>query len=373
VAVGKALAVALRILRQFRHDPRTVFFMVVAPVIALALLYTIFGAPEYKPFILVVNVTKDFRTQLETTGAHVFRSSFPYGKAALEAAQADGMVDGSSSKQLDVYVEGSDPAKTAIVLSDVAKTQANLASRVQSRTPPAVALPGGTILDLGALLQLPPRQLRVAPEVHYIHGNSDLRQFDFYGPVFIGVFVFFFVFITSGISFVRERTYGTLDRLMATPIRRWQVVLGYTIGFGLFALLQATFVAWASIYWVGFPNFGAFWLVLVVAVSMALVSLTLGILVSEFADTELQVIQLLQIVVVPQILLSGMFDLSQTPAWMQTLSSLLPVSYGAAAMRAVMLRGASFADVLGDLEVLWGFLVAFFIADILALKKYRQL
>jgi ABC-2 type transport system permease protein len=368
----RALAVAVRILRQFRHDPRTVFFMVVAPVIALFLLNTIFGAPEYKPLIFVVNVTKDFRTELETTGARVVRASFGYGKAALEADQGDGMVVGSS-KQLDVYVEGSDPVKTGIVLRDVADTQVHLASRVQSQTPPAIALPGGTILDLSALLQLPPRQLRVAPSVHYIHGDSDLRQFDFYGPVFIGVFVFFFVFITSGISFVRERTYGTLDRLMATPIRRWQVVLGYTLGFGLFALLQSTFVAWASIYWVGFPNFGAFWLVLVVAVSMALVSLTLGLLVSEFAETELQVIQLLQIVVVPQILLSGMFDLSQTPAWMQTLSSLLPVSYGASAMRAVMLRGASFPDVLGDLEVLWGFLVAFFIADILALKKYRQL
>lgn len=367
----RAIAVAVRILRQFRHDPRTVFMMVIAPIIALALLNTIFGAPEYKPLVLVVDVTNDFRLELEKTGARVFRTSYPAGLRALHNVQADAMVVGGG-KRLNLYLEGSDPSKAGVAIRDVVIAQARAVSDAQDRSGSVLVLPGGGVLDLKSMRDATERQLRY-PNLYYVHGSRKARAFDYYGPVFIGVFVFFFVFITSGISFVRERTYGTLERLMATPVRRWQIVLGYTLGFGLFAVLQTTIVAWASIYWVGFPNYGQFWLVLLVAVSMALVSLTLGILVSEFADTELQVVQLMQIVVVPQILLSGMFDLSGTPVWMQTLSSLFPVSYGADAMRAVMLRGATLPEVLPDLVVLWGFLVAFFAADILALKKYRLL
>jgi ABC-2 type transport system permease protein len=365
--VGSAIAVAVRILRQFRHDPRTVFMMVVAPIIALALLNIIFGAPEYEPTILVVRVPKDVRTELSITGAHLIATTMPTGLHMLEAGQADGMLVNLDT-HYQIWLEGSDASKSGIVIRDIVAALSTLAKNKADQQP-ALQLPGGMVLDLPSLLGANTQD----PAVHYVHGNSDLKSFDYFGPVFIGIFVFFFVFITSGISFVRERTYGTLDRVMATPVRRWQIVLGYCLGFGLFALVQAVIVASASIYWVGFPNFGQFWLVLLVAVSMALVSLTLGLLVSEFADTELQVIQLLQIVVVPQILLSGAFDLSQTPQWMQTLSKLFPVSYGASAMRAVMLRGAGLPEVLPDLEVLWGFLLVFFIADILALKKYRRL
>lgn len=355
--MGRAVAVAVRILRQFRHDPRTIFFMVVGPVIALAILNTIFGAPEYKPTILVVNVTKDFRTELQKTGAFVVRSSVRHGREMLERVEVDAMVVGGG-KRLSVWVEGSDPTKTGIVLKDVTVAQARAAANIRTR----LGTPAGVLLS----------QQRW-PNFHYVHGSEDLRSFDFFGPVFIGVFVFFFVFITAGISFVRERTGGTLERMMSTPVRRWEVVLGYCLGFGFFALIQTVIVASASIYWVGFPNFGSLWLVLLVAVSMALVSLTLGILVSEFANSELQVVQLIQIVVVPQILLSGMFDLSQTPDWMQLLSRLFPVSYGADAMRAVMLRGSSFSEILPDLTALWSFLFIFFVLDIIALKRYRRL
>jgi ABC-2 type transport system permease protein len=83
-------------------------------------------------------------------------------------------------------------------------------------------------------------------------------------------------------------------------------------------------------------------------------------------------IQLLQIIVIPQIILSGMFDLSQTPGWMQIAIRLFPITYGADAMRAVMLRGAGFIEVLPDLAVLWGFIAVFCGANVLALRKYRR-
>ncbi len=367
----RGFALALRLLRQFRHDPRTLFMMIVAPIVGLAILNVIFGSPDYEPLILTVDTDGALSTALVDADARVRGvGSVREGLSILEDVEADAILVGSGDN-FTVYLEGSDPSKSGAVLRAIAQSRAELAADVEIELEP-ITLPNGAVIDPGNLVTLPDIGPPEPPEIVYVHGLEDMDVSDFFGPVFIGILVFFFVFITSGISFVRERTGGTLERMMATPVRRWQIVMGYALGFGLFALVQSLIVAWASIYWVGFPNLGSFWLVLLVAVSMALVSMTLGILVSEFANTELQVIQLLQIVVIPQILLSGIFDLSQTPGWMQTLSRMFPITYGAEAMRDVMLRGAPLGDIAMELGVLWGFVAVFFTANILALRKYRR-
>lgn len=366
-----ARAVTLRILRQFMHDRRTLFMMVAAPILALFLLNTIFGAPAYEPLILTGDVTADFVSALEDTGARTEAAEQDEALERIGDVDADAYVT-TEGDELRVWVEGSDPAKTGVVMRAVSEAQIEALASIELDLDP-ITLPGGMELDISQYLPLPAFEPPARPEVTYVHGSEDMGAFDFHGPVFIGVFIFFYVFITSGISFVRERTGGTLERLLAMPIKRWELVLGYVQGFGLFTLLQSAIVVWASIYWVKFPNFGEFWLVLLIALSMAIVSMLLGILVSEFAATELQVMQLLQIIVIPQILLSGMLDLSQTPAWMQFLSKLFPVTYMTDAMRAVMLRGESLAEVAGDLAVLWGFIAVLFAANVVALRKYRRI
>lgn len=366
-----ALAVTVRILRQFRHDPRTLFMMVVAPILALFLLNIIFGSPAYEPLVLTGEVPGDFVSALEDAGARTENAERDDALARLGEADADGYVT-LEDDSLRVWVEGSDAAKTGSVLRAVNQAQAKTLISLELEIKP-IELPGGLTFDITDYIDLPDFKAPEAPEVTYVHGSADMGSFDYYGPVFIGVFIFFFVFVTSGISFLRERTGGTLDRLMAMPIHRWELVLGYAQGFGLFTLAQSAIVVLASIYWVGFPNFGSIWLVLLIALSMALVSLLLGILVSEFASTELQMMQLLQIIVIPQILLSGMLDLSQTPGWMQFLSRLFPVTYGADAMRAVMLRAEGVGGVWLDLVVLWAFIAVLFGANVVALKKYRRI
>lgn len=368
----RAFAVALRILRQFKHDPRTLFMMLIAPIVALAVLNVIFGSPDYEPTVLTLDVTDDFAEALVDQDAIVHRERvLDRGIERVRAGSADGLVRDNEG-ELTIWVEGSDPSKSGAVVRVVAAAQREaLAGRTPTLRP--IFIPGRGAIDPSTLVDPAMFEAPAEPEIVYIHGDEDMRIFDFYGPVFIGVFVFFFVFITAGISFVRERTGGTLERMMATPLRRWEVVLGYVMGYVLFAAAQTVIVTWAAIYWVGFPNLGHFWLVVLVAVSMAIASLTLGILVSEYANTELQVIQLLQIIVIPQILLSGMFDLSQTPQWMQALSRCFPITYGADAMRSVMLQGAGFGEIAGDLGVLWAFIAGFFVMNVLALKKYRRI
>jgi ABC-2 type transport system permease protein len=366
-----ALAVTIRILRQFKHDPRTLFMMIVAPILALFLLNIIFGSPAYEPLILTDSVPSDFVSALEDAGARTRSAGRAEALDHLAKADADGYVT-LENDLVKVWVEGSDPAKTGAVLRAVSQAQAQALVSLELDLKP-ITLPGGIEIDIAKYLPLPELKAPEPPVVTYVHGADGMSVFDYYGPVFIGVFIFFFVFITSGISFLRERTGGTLERLLAMPIRRWELVLGYVQGFGLFTLAQSTIVVLTSIFWVGFPNFGSIWLVLVIALSMALVSLLLGILVSEFAHTELQVMQLLQIIVIPQILMSGMLDLSQTPTWMQLLSKLFPVTYGAEAMRAVMLRAEGIGGVWFDLVVLWAFIVVLYGANVVALKKYRRI
>ena len=143
-------------------------------------------------------------------------------------------------------------------------------------------------------------------------------------------FVYFFVYLLTGVSFLRERTGGTLERLMATPVSRAEIVTGYTLGFGLFAFVQVTLL----MVWVlgtihvpaigplppfsiglGVPVAGSPLFAFIVVLVLAIGAVSLGIFLSSFARTELQIIQFIPIVIVPQFLLSGvLFPISSLPA-----------------------------------------------------------
>jgi len=211
------------------------------------------------------------------------------------------------------------------------------------------------------------------PEVEYLHGDESLSTFDNIGPVLVGFFSFFFVFLLAGVAFLRERTTGTLERLLASPIRRSEVVAGYLLGFGLFTLLQATLIAWFAIGVLGMYMEGPLWLVLLMNLLISLTALTLGTLLSTFANTEFQVIQFIPLVIVPQVFFSGLFNLEMMDPWLQKLSYIMPMYYGADAMRDIMLRGAGLADIQLDIFILLGFSAVFILLNILALKKQRAI
>jgi len=325
-----SLALARRVLQQFRHDPRTVVLLIVAPILVLWLLSAILGSPAYHPTIAAVDLPAPM-VQALGDQAKVVELSADDANSQLNSGDIDAVVstDGTS---LTVTVEGSNPGHSQGSVAAVQKALASMA----------------------------PQQGSAALTVAYLHGTADWGIFDFFGPVFIGVFVFFFVFITSGMSLVTERSGGTMERLLVTPIKAWQLVAGYCIGFGVAAVVQSLLVLWASTALLHFPNEGSAWLVILITFSMALVSMTLGLLVSALAKTAFQVIQLLIVFVVPQILLSGVFDLTTAPAWMRVLSVCFPITHGADALRAVMLRGAGFGGVAANVGILWAFVVAFF-------------
>ncbi|MCL1799545.1 MAG: ABC transporter permease [Eggerthellaceae bacterium] len=414
------LAIARRILLQFAHDKRTLALLFIGPLIVLWLLSVLLGAGAYSPRLATVGLPAGFQAALEQQDARVFLAGVAEAEAMLRDDEADAVLSMHDSTTLDIWVEGTDSTKTAAVMSAVSSalsdarkaaaddmgatidqkrdelTERQAEAKARQEDMRAVLESVTLTLPDAARAQLPPELAELLEdgsspldadlsdmftlditdfmpvqdvEVSYLHGNEDWKMFDFYGPVFIGVFLFVFVFLTSGMSLVNERGAGTMTRFLTTPVKPAQVLGGYTLGFGFLALLQSSIILWVAITFIGFPNEGEVWLVVLTAVSLALVSVTLGLLISGLASNAFQVIQLMLLFVVPQILLSGIFGLSSSPQWLQVLSKCLPLTYGVDALRAVMLRGAGLMDICMNLTVLWGFIALFFV---LAALKFRK-
>ena len=209
-----------------------------------------------------------------------------------------------------------------------------------------------------------------------------------FAPAIVAFFAYFFVYILTGVSFLRERTGGTLERLMATPVTRGEVVLGYTLGFGLFATIQvAVLMLWAlgSLHvgalgplpafsiGLGIAANGSPILAFLVVVLLAVGAVSLGIFLSTFARTELQVIQFIPIVLAPQFLLSGvLFPVSSLPSILQPLVAMMPLNYAVDGLRQVFIRGADLGVPALQLDLAVLGVVAAFFATIAALTIRRD-
>lgn len=334
-------AVMIRILRQLKHDKRTIGLMLFAPILVLTLMSFIFGGSTYHPKIGVVNAPLHFVNSLEEGDAVVTRYSDADAEQALYNGDIDAKIDFQDGVP-HVKLEGSDPTKSKVVIALV--KSASLRS-----------------------------SLTVQMEVQYLFGYKDMSSFDNFGPILIGFFVFFFVFLVSGIAFLGERNSGTLERLMATPVKRWEIVLGYVLGFGVFTILQSALIAWFSIYILHIMMVGSFALVLLITILTAMTALTIGIFISAFANNELQMIQFVPIIIVPQVFFSGLFDLSTMATWLQVIGKFTPLWYVADALRSIMIRGKGWSDISFDVLVLSLICLFFIIVNVFTLKKYRRI
>lgn len=422
------LAIARRILVQFAHDKRTLVLLFVAPIVVLWLLTVLLGQGEYEPKLAAVDLPSEFEACLVEKDATVTIADMNEAERMLRANEVDAVLycTGEEGDELVVWAEGSDSTKTSASLRVATEALADMRADAADRMKADVESKRAEIEDLklqaeqkrqevldrtdelrsafdgvpDALKQqlgVSEEDLDIAAEfddiefpnlddfgfdlsdylpvssveVSYLHGNDGWKMFDFYGPVFIGIFLFVFVFITSGMSLVNERSAGTMKRFLATPVKPAEVLGGYTLGFGVLALVQSAIIVLIALTLIGFPCEGNVALVVLTAVSLAIVSVTLGLLVSGLASSAFQVIQLMLLFVVPQILLSGLFDLSAAPGWLQAISACLPLTYGVDALRAIMLRGAGFTQIGLDLAVVWGFAIAFFVLASIGFRKRR--
>jgi ABC-2 type transport system permease protein len=209
-----------------------------------------------------------------------------------------------------------------------------------------------------------------------------------FAPAIVAFFLYFFVYLLTGVSFLRERTGGTLERLMATPVTRGEVVGGYLLGFGLFATVQvAILLTWAlgSLHvpsigplpafslGLGIPVAGSPAIAFLVVVLLGLGAISLGIFLSTFARTELQVIQFIPVVLVPQFLLSGvLFPVDSLPSVLQPLVAFMPLHYAVDALRLVFIQGADLATQALAVDVAVLALIAVLFAVVASLTIRRD-
>jgi ABC-2 type transport system permease protein len=160
--------------------------------------------------------------------------------------------------------------------------------------------------------------------------------FDRVGLTMLGIFPFVVMFLVTSIAMLRERTSGTLERLLTTPLGRLDLLLGYGAAFGLAAMLQALVTVTIATTVYGLDVTGSIWLVVLIAVVDAVLGVALGLLASAFARTEFQAVQFMPVIVLPQFFLCGLLvPVDQMAGWLQAISNVLPLTYAVEALQEV--------------------------------------
>lgn len=181
------------------------------------------------------------------------------------------------------------------------------------------------------------------------------QVFDRTGAPLLGIFPFTVMFLVTSVATLRERTSGTLERLLTMPLAKLDLLLGYALAFGLAALLQAVIAVLLTLGVLGLHVAGPAWLLFAVAVGDGLLGTALGLLASAFAATEFQAVQMLPLVILPQFLLCGLFTPRESMgAALRWISDALPLSYAVDAMTRVTRESGTGALVVRDLVVVFG-------------------
>ena len=368
-----------RVAQEIRRDRPSIALLFIAPILVTGLVTFILREGE-SPTItaVIVNQAGQPGTIVGAALETALRNHDATVGTAADEAEARALVeDGSASVAILLpqdLATGASPSVTVITNGLDPAGEASQSAMVQKSLLSAV-----TAASQGHFPTI----------VHAtVYGTPSSDPMYNYAPALVAFFVYFFVYLLTGVSFLRERTGGTLERLMATPVSRSEIVTGYTLGFGLFAVLQVALLMLWVLGTVHVPAIGplpSFAIGLGVAVAgspllaylvvllLAIGAVSLGIFLSSFARTELQIIQFIPLVIVPQILLCGvLFPVASLPAVIQPLTPLLPLTYAVDGLRQVFIRGADLgiAALRWDLLVLAGF--ALFFATIAALTIRRE-
>jgi ABC-2 type transport system permease protein len=178
--------------------------------------------------------------------------------------------------------------------------------------------------------------------------------------------------LLTSVAFLRERSQGTIERVMVSPLKRTELVIGYVCGFTLFALIQSLIILLFIVFVLRVHYSGDLTLVFLVSALLTLGSVNLGIFLSTFAQNEFQIIQFIPLVFGLQIFLSGVFwPIAQLPGVLHPFAYILPLTYANEALRDVMLKNADISTIASDLTAL--LLFALVMIGLSSLTTRRQL
>jgi ABC-2 type transport system permease protein len=195
-------------------------------------------------------------------------------------------------------------------------------------------------------------------------------MFDRIGAPLLGVFPFIVMFLVTSVATLRERTSGTLERLLTLPIGKLDLLLGYALAFGAVAVVQSLLASGFAVYVLGLDVAGPAWLLVVVALLDAWLGMALGLAVSAFAATEFQAVQFLPAIVLPQFLLCGLLaDRDSMPGVLAAVSDVLPLSYAVDAMQRLTVESSISSATTADLVVVAAFAVVVLMLGAATLRR----
>jgi len=383
VSAARVAAIAGRIITQFRRDRRTLALIFLAPLVVMSLVgYLLSDRREPLPvgfvnadrggdlFVGPINIGSALEGVLRRQEGIALRT-MPSPDAA-EAAVSRGEIAGAIVVPADLteQVLAREPASLRVLVAGVDPIADGMVTLALRRALGSLA---ETVVERLAAAGAPTAPAQpVTIEVITVLAEPALATLDYYGPSFIAAFAFFFTFLLTSVSFLRERATGTIERLSASPATRLEVVVGYLCGFLLFAILQSLLILGYSVWVLGMRISGSIGLALLTLAIMVIGVVNLGIALSFFARNELQVVQFIPLVFLPQILLGGLiWPIATLHPILRALAQLFPLTHALAALRTVMISGGGVGEIGNRLLALAIFAAAMILLGAAALRRQR--
>jgi ABC-2 type transport system permease protein len=387
MSLARILALANRIIRQVLRDKRTLALIFVVPLAIMTLLYLVLTNTSSVHTLAIVRPTGAGSDTINTLITNLLPGKDKLNTIYINANQVDDKLKNGDADAAVIFppnfaqqvftgqnpavqmkLEGSDPGVASAMrdLTEAFTHQLGLAlatlkaQQTQGKGGPAPI----TSSTLAGPLPF------AINEPQYLHGGPQYTFNDSIAPVFIGVFSFFFIFILTSVAFLRERSQGTIERVMVSPLTRPELVIGYICGFTLFALVQSLIILLFVVFALQVHYSGNLALVFLVTALLTIGSVNLGIFLSTFAQNEFQIVQFIPLVVGIQVFLSGIFwPIAQLPGALRPISYILPLTYANDALRGVMLKSADIGQISGQLAALLIFALAMIMLSSLTMRR----
>lgn len=382
MSFARIMALASRIIRQVLRDKRTLALIFVVPILVMTLLYLVLTNTSSVHTLALVHPSGAGSERVNTLldkllpGQDTLKTiniSSDQVDATLKNGTADAalifpadfaqQVLTNQNPVVQIKLEGSDPtvASAMNTLTNELLHQLGLAL-VSMKAQQGQG--GQTTSPLNSTMPFTVN----APQ--YLYGGADYTFNDSLAPVFIGIFSFFFVFLLTSVAFLRERSQGTIERVMVSPVTRTELVIGYICGFTLFALVQSLVILLFVVFALRVHYSGNLALVFLVSALLTVGSVNLGIFLSTFAQNEFQIVQFIPLVFGIQVFLSGIFwPVAQLPTFLQPVSYILPLTYANDALRGVMLKSDGIGEIAWQLAALVIFALAMVVLSALTMRR----
>lgn len=387
----RVTAIVKKVLKELFRDKRTLAMIFLAPILVLWLMNVMFASnSSTNAKLAVVDVPHQVNKNLDKVD-HVSIKKYTdrtQARKKLKQNKIDGVIYYHHNKYYVDYAN-TDSSKTALTKQalkaaitgqsitkiKLALTQSQKQLVKLSKQLAIVAQKNGMQVPTKPSAQKKPKQKKAKKAKiinKYYYGNSDTGFFNKIEPILVAFFIFLFVFLISGMALLKERTTGTLDRLLATPVKRSEIIYGYMISYGIVAVIQSIIIIGVTIWLLNIEVAGNVLWVILISILVAMVALAFGFLLSTIAESEFQMMQFIPLVVVPQIFFSGIIPLDSMANWVSYLGKILPLTYAGDALNQVILYGRGFESFAGDMLALLIFIVVLVALNIVGLKRYRK-